>query len=764
VLRAIRRLPVKSTRTWHELHQLDPSLDGSVNGGAGGGSKTQLHEELADYLRLVAQQRPLVLLLENLQWADPASWDALEYLIPQMESERILFALTLHADAEDDARDRWDRLAERPRHSEIHLSHLTRDDVKRWLEIAIHSSEVGRDLLAYVHRHTEGNPLVLLHLLRDLEESGHLVFDGESWHSSPVSELPPHVSLDELLARRLARLPADDRAIVDAAALIAREAESAMLADVTELAPKDVSLALDRLLMRGLLVPTYDRGQPAFGISEDEVARAARNRVPDVRRATLHGRIARALARRAVGSSAEIAWHFERSGHRDEAYRYALRSADDALAVHEMVAAAELLVFAERNAPDERQLAEVRIRMAELAEVSGRYEEVEFFCGQALAWAEVHGDPATMLRLKRMVIRVRMQRGQAASDTLTALQSLEQQARAVGADAERAAILLQIAQMHWRLGDVRAAQRVAAGCLEIAEQGTDDLLIADSCNRLAVMSQLESAARARELFDRSLGIATAAGDAVRRVRALNNIGVLELISGNWDEAKKMLTLAAEHARTARLLEWWGRAELNLGVLAGRVGDHEGSARALSEALRLTSVVQNGEEQLYATYNMAHLERERMRFAEAADTYALVAELAERIGQVEVQVGAIAGLGICRFLMGDIVAARSAARAAAPILERMKEWFQGRELVEGLDIHLLLADGDADAAATRLTAALASAAPSDAYGAAWLTAEFGDRFSSHPSDAVRSAIRENARRPEVLGNPRMRERLQMLNAR
>jgi hypothetical protein len=161
--------------------------------------------------------------------------------------------------------------------------------------------------------------------------------------------------------------------------------------------------------------------------------------------------------------------------------------------------------------------------------------------------------------------------------------------------------------------------------------------------------------------------------------------------------------------------------------------------------------------------MAHLERERMHFAQAADTYALVAELAERIGQVEVQVGAVAGLGICRFLMGDMVAARSAAREAAPILERMKEWFQGRELVEGLDIHLLLADGNGDTAATRLTAALASAAPSDAYGAAWLTAEFGDRFSSHPSDAVRSAIRENARRPEVLGNPRMRERLQALNA-
>ena len=54
----------------------------------------RLLEELADFLRLAAQQRPLFILLDDLQWADDASWDALEYLIPQLESERILLALT----------------------------------------------------------------------------------------------------------------------------------------------------------------------------------------------------------------------------------------------------------------------------------------------------------------------------------------------------------------------------------------------------------------------------------------------------------------------------------------------------------------------------------------------------------------------------------------------------------------------------------------------------------------------------------------------
>ena len=156
VLRAVRRLPVKSTRLWRELPSLDPTLERATGDAARGGSKTHLLEELADFLRLAAQQRPLVLLLENLQWADAASWDALEYLITQLESERILLALTFQSGTVEDALERWGRLATRPRHSEIRLTHLTRDDVKRWLEAAMRTGELGRDLLAYVYRSDDG--------------------------------------------------------------------------------------------------------------------------------------------------------------------------------------------------------------------------------------------------------------------------------------------------------------------------------------------------------------------------------------------------------------------------------------------------------------------------------------------------------------------------------------------------------------------------------------------------------------------------------
>ena len=760
VLRAVRRLPVKSARLWRELPFIDPTLDRISGDGARGGSKTLLLEELADFLRLAAQQRPLLLLLENLQWADAASWDALEYLITQLESERILLALTVQTGTADDALERWGRLATRPRHTEIVLTRLTRDDVKRWLEAAMRTTEIGRDLLAYVYRHSEGNPLVFTHLMRDLEEAGHVVRTDSGWHSSPVSELPTPTTLDDLLARRMARLSASSRAVLEAAAVIGRECEESLLLD-SAFGETGARAGLQHLLDRGLLVPTYDRGRAAYMVAHDEIARVARSRLSPERSAELHGRVARALAQIDRNSSAEIAGHFELAGNKIEAHRYALMGADEALALHETGAVAELLAAAERTAPDPAALAEVRVRMATTAEVAGRYEDAEALCDQALGWYEAQGERLQALRLKRTRALVRMKRGEGAQETLKILLALEAEASASNADMERAAVLLLIAQMHYRLGDLRAAQRTAEEAVAIAERGDDVVLLGDACNRLAVTIQLENAQSARELFAHSLEIATSLGDAFRRVRGLNNIGVLETINNNSDEAWRVLTIAVEQARTAGLIESWGRAELNLGVLAGRIGDYEGASRAFSEALRLTSMVQNSEEQLYATYNLAHLERDNARPREAADTYELVVDLAERIGQVVIQAGAYGGLGLCRFELGDFAAAREALSKGDALSVRLGEWFQGRELIEALKMHLMLSDGDVAGAVELFTESLELSHARDISGAAWLVAEFGIALRPHARELMNAAVARYENDPEVLGNPNIKKRYDVL---
>jgi predicted ATPase len=761
VLRSVRRLPVKSTRLWRELSVLDDSLDSAPEELTRGGNKVRLLEELADFLRLAAQQRPLLILLDDMQWADAASWDALEHLVPQLESERIVLVLTIRTgDQSDDALERWSRIASRPHHDEVRLTRLTRDDVKRWVEGAMAHGEAGRDLLAYVYRHTEGNPLHAVHLLRDLEESGHLVREGERWRWSDLRDLPAGVTFNEVIERRVARLPSSCAPVLELVATLDREFDEAFLLRAEEWDVETMRDGIRALIDARILTPTYDRDCASYLFSHDELARVVRERLDPVRKAELHGRVADALASSASASHSLIASYYDMAGRGAETHEHAVLAAAEALALHDTGSASTLLQVAARHAPSTAALASVQVRLAELAQAAGHYEDAEAYCDLALNWYEGDADPREAIRLKRMRILVRMRRGHGARETLDALFALVDEATLAGADAERASILLVASQMLGRLGEPREAQRVAEQCVEIAERCGDRVLLCDCYNRLGLALLTAAPSRARELFARALDLVVPMGDVLRRVRVLHNIGLLELSASRWVEARASLESAVEFARTAGLVDLWALASLNLGALLLRMGIFEGAREALDEALRLSADLQQTELQLIVTYNLGHLARETQDYGRANDTYEQVIELAERIGQSEVQAGALAGMALCRLALGDFQGAVRLYEKLSPIMTTQLEWFQGRELVEALPIHLALRD-DRDRAYSMFREALAFAEARETYGAIWLIAEFSSLLRADAPDEIEQAISRSAGRPEVVDNPFLRERFGVL---
>jgi predicted ATPase len=760
VLRSVRRLPVKSTRVWRELSLLDASLERAPEELTRGGSKVRLLEELADFLRLAAQQRPLLILLDDMQWADAASWDALEHLVPQLESERMVLVLTIRTgDQSDDALERWSRLASRPHHDELRMTRLTRDDVKRWVEGAMAHGEAGRDLLAYLYRHTEGNPLHLAHLLRDLEEAGHLVREGERWRWSDLRELPADVTFTEVVDRRVARLSPSCTPVLGLVATLNREFDETFLQRAGEWDEETMREGIRCLIDARILTPTYDRDCASYLFSHDELARVVREALPADRRAEMHARVADALGK-AGASDSLIASHFEAAGQSTETHRHAVLAADAALALYDSGAASSLLTVAARHAPSPAALASVRVRLAELAEAAGHYEDAEALCDLALNWYEGDEDPVPAIRLKRMRTLVRMRRGQGARETLSALFALVDEAMLAGADAERASILLVSSQMLARLGEQTEAERVAEECVAIAERSTDPLVLADSCNRLGVCLLLSDSARARALFTRALEIVVPLSDVLRRVRLLNNVGLLEIAASRWSEARRSLEEAVDFARAAGLIELWARASHNLGVLAFRTGRYEEASASLGEALRLSAEAQHTELQLVSTYTLAHVALETEDFRRSADIFELSMELAERIGQSEIQAGSLAGLALSHLAKGDVeTAVRLNARLGA-LVASQTTWFQNREFVEAVAIHLALQRGD-ESAAERFNSTLALMGEQDAYGAAWLIAEFGEALLGVAPELVREAVDRYGNRPEVLDNPRIRQRFGVL---
>src|SRR5215216_2689359 len=169
----------------------------------------------------------------------------------------------------------------------------------------------------------------------------------------------------------------------------------------------------------------------------------------------VHDRVARAAEGRSPRAAAELAVHFDRSGNSEKAYEYALSAAKRASELYAPTQATEFLRLAERNASTPAQLAEVRVRMAEVAEAAGRHEEAERLCTLALTWYEsasqsALGDRRRAITLRRMRERLRGALGQPFRTTLGACLMLDEEAKALGLDGEHVELLLMISRTYSR--------------------------------------------------------------------------------------------------------------------------------------------------------------------------------------------------------------------------------------------------------------------------------------------------------------------------
>ncbi len=769
-LEMLRRLPDAPSRSWRELPKLVPALGDSTTDETRAGSKYLLHEELMEYLRLSAAVRPLVIVLEQMQWAEEESWEALDYVVQQLENERILLCLSMRTDAAfAEAAERRNALARHDIVREIVLSRLTREDVKRWLEAAFHHQDIGREFLAFLYRHTEGNPLFIAELLRTLTEEGAVWYSGERWEWSPVSELRLPTGLSALITRRLHRFPTSTLAVLSTAAIIGHEFDIGLVVAAGAGSEGAVHLALAEALGAGIISRTFERGGGRFTFAHSQVTDALVEMVPPDQLRLLHGRIAAAMRRREQHRPAEIAFHYDRAGAQEPAYRYALEAALRCERLNAHAAAGEFLQGAARNATTPGELAEVRIRLANLAEAAGRYDEVEELCDLAIEWLDAQGEKRRAMRMRRIRERARRELGQPARVTLDALLALDEEAKAEGFEAERVSILMMISQTYSRIGDPEAEQRIAEECVRMAEGLNDPTLLGEALVRLgrAVQrnpSRDQSPERVRALYRRALELFRLTGDVRSQAGTLNNLGIVAQQESRWEEGREALSSCIALARSAGAPDVWASGALDLGVMTQMLGDYDRARELFGEALAQWAAIKSTHGQLIALYNMAHVERESGAAASAAELYEATISLAKRIGSNEIEIGATAASALCYLESGRQEEARAAAAEVEARMRVRSGWFQNRELVEALRVRMSLLDGNIADAVTHFEEAMPLADASDLYTAAWLTAACAPGLFESEPVLVKRWIRRYADRVESLGYTQMSKRYLELLAR
>ncbi len=766
LLQSIRVLRIVADRTWRELPRLLADAPASVPASVNG-SRFALFEEVAEYLRLAAATRPLVIVLDDMQWADETSWDLLEHVVARMGRDRILFCVTLRdEDSGDDIAARRARMSRDERCTDLHLTRMSPEAQREWLQHVLRQP-ADEGLAAYLFAQSEGNPFFAVQALRALIDERSLRWTNDAWAWTAPTRSHVPVAVNDLLNRRVARLSPDARRILAGAAVIGRaiEVDVAVLAGIgTE---SEILDAIDEGISGSVLDVSGERGEHHVTFAHALLVEIMRDTLNPGRRTRLNERVAAAMEELRPTSVSALAHHYEKAGVNDKARRYACLAAEHAVSVYAHADAIELLRGAERHTFDMKERARMRLRRAAIAESAGRYRDAED--AHRSTMSELFGglDAAQRAESRRAIVRMRALQGESVESTRASCRELLAQAEVLGLDSERAALLMALSQSYGRTGETGPAQAMAAECLAIAEGLDDPDLLAEALLRVGTSLLHDRPADAMTHYVRAIEMHLWRDDVLGQIRCQINLGVAHTYLGDLHAADVSYRHALARGREIHTPDFAGLAALNLGALSMKRGRLSDARTELEEAHALFREVNNEPHRIAAIYNLAHLAREEKRYDDASSLYEEARDRAGNVALHEVWVGATAALGLIALDTQNSDRAEAAWRAVSSRLGALGDaWFQGRELVEAFAIRMALLENEVDTAHKRFTDSVDLGATHDAYGAAWLIANCAKAISDR-APAARPGIvgiaRDYARRVETMGLPTLTARFAELLA-
>jgi DNA-binding CsgD family transcriptional regulator/tetratricopeptide (TPR) repeat protein len=601
------------------------------------GSQLRVFQETLALLAGRASIAPVLLVLEDLHWADTSTLDLVVFLAHNLRDRRVLLLATYRAD-EPASAERVRRLAVGVRRSGsalvLELGPLDREALTELL--VAHADALPPVALtdAIVAR-SEGNPFFAEELLAAADQGGAL----------------PH-GLRDLLLQRVMSLDPATRGLLRLAAAAGRDIGYPLLRAVAALPERDVRESLRQAVEHGVLVAEQATG--SFGFRHALLAEAVYATLLPGEREELHARLAEELARSATSAPAELAPHWAAAGRTKEALAASVEAARQAEAVFGL---AEALAHLERAlglwpaVPDAAELADLDLAglcswAAELASQAGVAPRAVELAQQAIELVEER-DPLRAARLYDRLGRYLHESGRTDAalsafehvvelvpaqppsaggahalaalahglmlawrfdESLATCEQALALARRVGADAVELRALLDLGRNLAYLG--RAAEGVAQlwRALELAEESGDPLALLHGYVSLTdVLMMLGRPREAARIGERGLEVVRRYGIDTT-VLVANSIEALVAI-GEWDEADS-LSAAALRAMTANFpyMLLMLRADLELGR-----GDFE-AARAHLEAALATLREDRGQG-IYDVF-LAELALWERRWAEA----------------------------------------------------------------------------------------------------------------------------------------------------
>jgi class 3 adenylate cyclase len=495
-----------------ELAQLFPQLgehEPAAPVGDPAQAKLRLFEAVVGLLAAAARDHGLLLILEDVHWADSATRELLDHLCRRLTNMRSLFVLTYRSDELHRRHPLAPMLQSWRRAGAAELvgvEALDRGQTNEIISAILDGEEVEPEFGEVMYTRTEGNPFVLEEMLKEVIDCADGQTSGRDWQRRSIEQLRIPDTVRDTILLRFARLDPVEAQVLQAAAVLGRAFDYRTLLATADAAEDTVHRALEVGVAQQLLDELAD-GVASYSWRHALTQEAISSEIVLPRRQALHGRAADALvASRA--SALVVTEHLLAAGRFEEAVPACLLAAEEAEA---SLAFADALELLERALPHVHQ----------------PLERCRLLCRTgSLLWM----DDRTV---------------QAAEVLAEGIAGLEEH----GAELEAARYRLVFGRCHWEASRPDLAREEFERARRILEQHGPSAELAMAYMRRAGLYQFDKDPRALGTARTAAEVARRAGAEFERLWAQSFVALALLDLGQPAEARSMLDDCFAEARS-----------------------------------------------------------------------------------------------------------------------------------------------------------------------------------------------------------------------
>jgi len=571
--------------------------------------QSQIFQQYANVITRLSTHLPLLLILDDAQWADSSSIDLLFALVRRIQASRILLLVT-YRETELELGRQGERhpltkvVVEARRYLGDITIDLAQSQGRAFIEAYLDSEPngLGEEFRAALFRHTGGSALFVVELLRALQDQGILTKDEAGrWQASAAlswNDLPDRA--EAVIEERVSRLPDDLRQLLQAASVQGEYFAGEVVAQVQNTDARPVVQRLNSELVRRHRL-LRDQGQERVGMNrlsrfafQNQLFQQYLYRsLNQAERSYLHEDIAHTLEAVYGEQSGEVAvqlaWHYREAGLLERARSYlklagrhaAAQGAPD-LAITYYSQALELTQATERE-----QRCDLLLARVDVYHVSGQREAERADLATLTELATTLANPLRQsdaaLRRARYLAIVDADYAAAA---IAAQESLAHAERA-GDLGRQAAARRWWGEALWRRAEYAAAQQQLSAAVDLARQAGDVQVEAEALRQLGLTFFYSyDWQRVAAFTHEALELSRQLGDADGEGSNLNNLGLVMLAQGCYEQAQHYLQGALQVAlqRGVRILEPYCLG--NLAAVALRLGEYAQAEHCATQQMQL----------------------------------------------------------------------------------------------------------------------------------------------------------------------------------